>query len=73
MDSSTSTSRISNFFDITLFIILGMRIFGLDKKLPREINAGLGIVLSITFLLLIVSFFKPSLFGSSQPVVVYMK
>ena len=50
---------ISSFFDIMLFISIGMRIFGIDKLVPMEVNLAIGIILIVTFILFIISLFRP--------------
>ena len=49
---------ISRFIDIMLFIILGMRIFGINKKVPKEINKIILIVYIGAIFLLIFNFIR---------------
>ena len=56
MDNKKIT--ISKFADIILFIILGMKIFGVNKKVPEKVNKFILIVHIGAIVILIFNFIR---------------
>jgi len=57
---------IGKSIDIILLIIIAMRVFNLDKKVPNTVNVGMRVLLYTILLVYIVCLFKPNLFAVFQ-------